>query len=308
MINKLFDAIKKGDFYWKFPKKIYLERTYNQKLFFIKNKAIKELQIEDKSYRKLEKEFGAFVKEYKVEKKECTINRTVWICWMQGENNAPEIVKACIQSIRNQLSNFKIVILTSDNISEYITLPPHIIKKYEKGIISNTHFSDILRVAILSQYGGLWLDSTVYCTNGDFAEKIITLPMFVYKVMNLDTNDVEPIVSSSWLISATSNNPILMLTRDILYKYWEKHNYLINFFLLHLCITLAARKFKEEWSNIPMYNNRSPHTLMFELQNKFNDDRWKEIKEISSFHKLTRHFKYDNKDTFYDYIVKRECL
>ena len=130
-----------------------------------------------------------------------------------------------------------------------------------------------------------------------------SISLFLYKVMNLDQNDEEAIMASSWLISAKSGDHILMLTRDILYRYWEKHDYLINFFLVHLCFALAARENRDEWDSIPMYNNRSPHTLMFELANSFDQDRWNEIKKMSSFHKLTRHTEYSNEGTFYRFIL-----
>ena len=55
-----------------------------------------------------------------------------------------------------------------------------------------------------------------------------------------------------------------------------------------------------------MFNNRSPHTLMFELGNKFDKDRWNEIKKMSSFHKLTRHIEFVDKDSFYSYIVEEK--
>lgn len=302
-IRKLYNVWKNGELSWKLPKKIYLMKTYGQQVFRIKNKFIKELQIEDKSYRKLQKEFGAFIENYNYSKKENKVNRTVWICWMQGEENAPDLVKSCIRSARKHLKDFDIIILSEDNIKKYITLPDHIVKKYHEGKITHTHFSDILRVAILCEHGGLWLDSTVLCTDDILAQKIIEIPLFVYKVMNLDQNDEEPIMSSSWLISAMSNNPILLLTRDILYKYWENHNYLTNFFLVHLCFALAARKYRMQWDAIPMYNNRSPHTLMFELGNMYDEDRWNEIKKMSSFHKLTRHTEYNNDSTFYKFII-----
>ena len=111
-------------------------------------------------------------------------------------------------------------------------------------------------------------------------------------------------MASSWLIAARSNNPILCLTRDLLYEYWKSHDYLVHFFLVHLFFALAARKYKDEWDNIPMYNNRSPHTMMFELGDTFSEERWEELKKMSSFHKLTRHTEYDKEGTVYNYILK----
>ena len=304
LISKFVEVWKNGELGWKLPKKLYLIKTYGQSIFYIKNKCIKELAIEDKCYRKLQKKYDSFINSYNCESSMQAVNKCVWICWMQGREEAPDLVKACINSIEENLKDFEIIILTEKNISNYITFPEHILNKYREGKITRTHFSDILRVSILCKYGGLWIDSTVLCTNGAFAQKIIKLPLFVYKVMNLDQNDAEPIMASSWLISAMSNDPILLLTRDLLYKYWEKHNYLNNFFLFHLCFALAARKYQDEWNSIPMYNNRSPHTLMFELDDKFNQQRWDELKQISDFHKLTRHNEFSKSETYYQYILK----
>ena len=115
----------------------------------------------------MEKEYGSFINNYKCNNYPKLSNRTVWICWLQGRDNAPELVKACINSIENNLKDFNIVILTEENISKYTMLPVHVMKKYNEGKITRTHFSDILRVSILCEYGGLWVDSTVLCTDGD---------------------------------------------------------------------------------------------------------------------------------------------
>lgn len=302
-LKRIYEVWKKGELKWKLSQAIYLTKTHNQNIFFIKNKFIKELQIEEKSYRKLKKEFHSFIKDYVYSDEERKINRTVWICWMQGEDSAPDLVKACISSARKNLNNFRVIVLSESNVADYIVLPEHVVKKYKEGKISKTHFSDILRVAILCQYGGLWIDSTVLCTDGDFAERITKLPLFVYKVLNLNQNDEEAIMASSWLIYAKSNDRIMILTRDMLYRYWEKHEYLTNYFLVHICFSIAARENLDEWNAIPMYNNRSPHTLMFELGNPFSQDRWDEIKKMSSFHKLTRHIEYSSDDTFYKFII-----
>jgi len=303
-LKKLIEVTKNGELGWKLPKKLYLIRNDINDLFYVRNKNLKERLLEDREYRNLRKKYHNYIDKYDFEEKQSVVNRTVWICWLQGLENAPDLVKACVNSVKQNLKDFKIVILTEDNISDYVSFPKHIMEKYKKGIISRTHFSDILRVALLAQYGGLWIDSTVLCTDGDFADYIIKLPIFAYKVMNLDRNDEEAIVCSSWLISARSHNPILMLTRDLVYEYWKTHKYVTNFFLIHLLFAMAARKYNDIWKDVPMFNNRSPHTLMFELGDEYSEERWKQIEKISSFHKLTRHFDYNIKNSNYKHIME----
>ena len=87
----------------------------------------------------------------------------IWCCWLQGVEQAPAVVKKCIRSF----SKFekKIHVITAENYAEYVSLPDCIVRKWEEGIISNTHFSDLLRIALLAERGGLWIDATVFCSD-----------------------------------------------------------------------------------------------------------------------------------------------
>lgn len=85
----------------------------------------------------------------------------VWTSWLQGENAAPKIVKKAINSIRKNFKNKKVIVIDKDNMDDYVKLPVWIMEKWQKGIISNAHFSDILRTYLLLEYGGIWVDATV---------------------------------------------------------------------------------------------------------------------------------------------------
>ncbi|WP_241627798.1 capsular polysaccharide synthesis protein, partial [Rosenbergiella epipactidis] len=89
-------------------------------------------------------------------------NNIVWSVWLQGENEAPDLVKRCFDSIRkNHLQELKVIDL--ENLNQYLIINPKILDKYKSGIISNTSFSEIIRLELLSNYGGLWVDSTIFC-------------------------------------------------------------------------------------------------------------------------------------------------
>lgn len=57
----------------------------------------------------------------------------VFVFWLQGENDAPSIVKACISSVRMWCSDRNVVVLDKDNYSQYATLPESLVYKYESG-------------------------------------------------------------------------------------------------------------------------------------------------------------------------------
>jgi len=85
----------------------------------------------------------------------------IFSLWFQGEDSAPELVKTCWRSVRANCPQ-ELVVLDSANIFQWIDLPEHIVKKWRTGRMRPAHFSDICRLALLSRYGGLWLDATDY--------------------------------------------------------------------------------------------------------------------------------------------------
>lgn len=207
----------------------------------------------------------------------------IWWCWLQGEEFAPDICKACLASIKKNLPNFEIRIVTEDNMFTYIHPPKFIIDKYKQGIISRTHFSDILRTLLLVEHGGIWIDSTVLCTG--YTSHIFDYPLFVFQNWKFNINQC--MVASSWLISSQKEHPILKDTCDLLFEYWKKHDILANYFLFHFFFQMATEKYSEIWETVPRYSNIPPHILQFELFKPFNQKRFEQIKRMSDFHKLT---------------------
>lgn len=274
-------------------------------LFIVKNRNIIARIEQDNVYNEFTEKYADMIQcGAKITKKSQASNK-IWICWFQGEDNAPPLVKACINSMRKNFPHKEIVILSNDNISQYVVFPEYIQKKYEEGKISHAHYSDLLRIQLLCQYGGIWADATVLCTSDDIPDSITNAPLFLYQNIDLKRMDIEPIVCSSWFISSHSNQPILVLTRDLLFEYWKTHDKAENYFIFHIFFTISTRRYADDWKMVPVFNNQSPHTLQFELGDKFSQDRWNDIMKISKFHKLNHHNDYTkSKNTFYWYIIK----
>ena len=85
----------------------------------------------------------------------------------------PELVKMCNDRLRQVLPDeAEIHMITEKNYKEYVELPDYIIQKFKTGKMSITALSDVLRVALLSEYGGFWIDSTVF-VSGAFPKEFI---------------------------------------------------------------------------------------------------------------------------------------
>lgn len=237
-----------------------------------------------KSYIYLKEEFGDFLERMPYYQLESTSKtKVIWWCWLQGEENAPLICKKCLASLRSQFPDYDVRVVTEENMFSLVNMPDHIINKYHKDIISRTHFSDILRTCLLVEHGGVWIDSTVYCTG--YHEPVFDEPLFVFQDWKFDRQQSS--VCSNWFISAWKGEPILKAVRDLLFEYWKRHDDLLNYYIYHQFFHLATEKFVKEWKAVPRFSNIPPHLLQFELFDPFSEKRFEQFKRGSDFHKLT---------------------
>lgn len=128
----------------------------------------------------------------------------VWVCWLQGYDKAPHIVKRCIDSIRQHSRGLDIVVIDNTNIHDYMTVPHHISEKYEKGIIPNAHYSDYIRVSLLALHGGIWIDSTVLLTDS-LPDRIVDTDLFCFKLQSIGKA-----YASNWFIASAAQHPFLV--------------------------------------------------------------------------------------------------
>lgn len=169
-----------------------------------------------------------------------------------------------------------------ENFNRYASFPQYIVDKVNAKKISATHFSDLLRLELLINHGGIWIDSAVLST--DREDEYLSYPLFVFQsfMQNQSAH-----ASSNWFIVSERGNPILRTTRDLLQRYWLDHDQLVNYFIFHALFKLATEKYPELWSAMPRFDNVSPHILQFEFFNRYDPKRFEQIKRMSHFHKLT---------------------
>lgn len=271
---------------------------------------ILRLSTHMKAKQKLEKKYKAelvkFDKEYDTSLPHEASNK-VWICWFQGIENAPELVRRCYKSVETHLSNKEIVVITKDNILEYVQFPDFIIEKWKMGQITHTHMTDLLRLELLTKYGGLWLDATVLCTSSDIPDYYFDSDLFFYQCLK-PGRDGHSHITSSWLMAAKTNNKILMAVKHLCYKYWETHNSLIDYFLLHDFIAIVLHYYPEDWNKIVPKDNATPHILLLRLFDEYDAKMYQRITDQVPFHKLSYKFSNEKESlngTYYDVLIRK---
>ena len=112
----------------------------------------------------------------------------VWFCWMQGLDSAPKVVNVCYHSLKKNLKGKEIIVITNENIHDYVTFPDFIEEKFKKGIIPMAHYTDMLRLELLIRYGGTWIDATVYCSDNLYPEELLDCDLFVFQQLRKNSS------------------------------------------------------------------------------------------------------------------------
>ena len=246
----------------------------------------------------------------------------IWQMWYQGEENAPLIVKKCLESVKKYNPDKEIIVINEKSIDKYIEVPFFVREKYKKGIISKAHFSDYIRTCLLVKYGGIWIDSTVLLTD-KIPDEILNQNFFVFKNplwYNLKTVPTENLFSlfllvdknsglygSNWFILSKPNNIILQLQKRLLEQYWYTENSLIQYYMYHFFLSkiiIKRTECKKIFEKMYSLSNKEPHILQNLLHDKYNEELFGEIKRISPIHKLTYKFNKVIPGSFLEEILK----
>lgn len=225
------------------------------------------------------------------------INNTIWAFWRQGVENAPDIVKKCIESQQKYANSwgYDYVILTDENLHQYIKLPDYIEEKHRNKIIMEAHYSDIIRIQLLIQYGGIWMDSTCYVT-AKLPSYIKNAPFFIFSTGNWWPWFLSPVKCSNWFIKSEKGNELLIKTRNYLFEHWQNRNSVIHYFVFHLSLSMLTEEddsCKVIWDSMPFVNNLQPHLLQYSFHKEYDKETYGFILGQSFVHKCSYKFQKD---------------
>lgn len=225
--------------------------------------------------------------DYAVAKPTRIVKDAVWVCWFQGEDELPPIVRKCYQSIKNHAGNHPVVLITVYNFKEYVKIPDFILKQYESGILKQAHFADIIRVNLLAQQGGLWLDATILMTN-PIDESVFSIPFWSIK-----TKNVGYFVSQCrWAVFVLSAQPQSRLFSKVALcfeEFLKKSNLFIDYFMFDQFIVMLYKsdmEIKKAIDAVP-FNNPNIHGLDSRLEDVYDAEKLNQLKSNTGIFKLS---------------------
>ena len=277
----------------------------------VRNRLMKKHQI---MIDFLEDRFKDYWTNYQVQEKmpDCDENLRdkIWICWWQGLDNAPEIVKACVESIRRNAGKYEVIIITDKNCKDFVQFPDWLEEKRRNGVFSRTHYSDLLRMSVLAKYGGIWIDSTFFCTGRSF-EDYMQLPLWSIKRPDyLHCSIASGYFAGYSLGCGYENRWMFKVIRDFLFNYWKECDKLIDYLLVDYAVVLSERhcpKIAAAFSQIQP-NNKYCDELWKVLGEPYDEAVWKRICEDTVLYKLTWKQRFpkeiNGRKTFYGKLIE----
>jgi len=234
------------------------------------------------------------------------VNYPVWTCWLQGEENMPETVKMCHHSLIKNAEGRKVTLITSDNYADFVDIPENIREKHTKGIISRTHYSDIIRIHLLCKYGGLWIDATTFVSG-----KLPTFDGFPYWTgrWNGGRRFSRTKQFTDFLSYCLPNDVLWSFLKDLYIDYWGKFDKLSSYHFLEVAMRCAY----EDIESVKIATNAVPVTRqgMFDLytllNSEYDQETYDALRNEICFHKMTykedfRKRTVNGKQTFYGYL------
>lgn len=243
--------------------------------------------------------------------RESAVSRIIWSAWLQGLDNAPEMVNVCLESHKKHLPGYEFRVLDMENYRQWVELPEWVEEKYARGMIPAALFSDVLRVAVLKRYGGVWMDASVLCTgfgNQQLQKQWTEVENSRFAVFRYyRKGDRYPSGLSNWFIAATPDNVVLTSVYDMLTAYWRDYDCTIDYYMMHLFISCALKAFPEMERGMPKLNSRYSLFLGDALSRTYSQEAWQELVDHVAIHKLN-YRKADearkNPQSYYNFIRK----
>ncbi len=148
-----------------------------------------------------------------------TIPRTIWMLWLQGRAEATGLVKACIESWETMNPGWQVVVLDEETAKEYVDVDA--ILGPNQAVIRKAATSDILRINLLAEHGGVWADATCLCVRplDEWLGEVVPSGFFAFERPGPDR------MIASWFLASTPDCVLTQAYRDAVNAYWSENTF-----------------------------------------------------------------------------------
>ena len=222
--------------------------------------------------------------------------KIIWTMWQQGEAQMPETVKASMKIIKDfaERNGCDFHLLTNDNLEHFIDIPNDITEKYKKKELSAAHYSDIIRFSLLYQYGGIWMDATLFVSpyakvkmfEGDFFS--LNHPPTYPEQMERTIGDFK---WSGFFLAGQKGGSHFKHIRDLYIYYVRKYPIFIQYLMMDYFILSeydSNSEFRSFVDKLPVLETAERMWFLRDKANDiFDDNIWEEMLKTTPIMKTT---------------------
>lgn len=191
------------------------------------------------------------------------IPKTIWIYWDRGEAGAPDLVRTCIASWRDRNPGWEVCVLDAATAAQTVDLPQ------DPAAISVQSYADLLRLRLLRQRGGVWVDATAYCLAplDEWLPPLSQMGFFAYTWIRNDRWFIWPGMRrtlTNWFIASEPQGKIVSDWEEASFDYWEGRKKPHIYYWPHVMIDylyLTNRSFRHLFKDIPKVGCYGAHLV-----------------------------------------------
>ncbi len=157
------------------------------------------------------------------------IPNKLWLYWNSPLESAPDVVKRSVQSWHQQNPEFEVTFLCDENLEQILGFNFNTTFRLATVNLGLAMKADILRLYLLSKYGGVWVDTTTFCLkplSHWLPEATKDTHFFTFRHSSNQTRPVE-----AWFIAANQGNKIVQSTLQLFLEHLfkqRKHSLFIS--------------------------------------------------------------------------------
>lgn len=218
------------------------------------------------------------------------MRKIIWSCWLEGREVAPAPVGACLRSWEEHNPGWDFRCLNAETIGQYLDLNEHVDLTRQQ--ITAASLSDILRLLLLHEYGGVWVDATTFCTTplDTWLEQAAQTGFFAF------ARPGEGRELATWFLAARPGNRLLAKWAARALSYWQERDATDDYFWVHHQfgeLIAIDRSAFADWQAVPQISADGPHSVQFAGLHADYDEVKGRVDWSATLFKLTYRVNYE---------------
>ena len=216
----------------------------------------------------------------------------IYVMWWTGVDDMPPVVRICYQNLIAKSKLHKVILITKNNINTlFPTIKDEIselVFMLENGKITIQYFSDLLRTLILDKIGGIWIDGTVFVSDG-WDQYLINKSFFSgrrdekYFFKNSSPTQGQ---WTSYFIASTKGNILMRFVNQCLRVCYVKSGGVIDYFAIDYIFAVAFKEIDSIEKMIKEQPLLYANLFGMDMNNEYSEEYLNKLMETAPFYKL----------------------